>query len=96
MCALGVTALGEKPQDGAPRGKTGPCGGTLMPASWGLRPPRTPPQRHRSPQGPGPWGGGTFEAQECGRKGPRSEVAATSLGSPSRCSPSQASAQLQA
>lgn len=59
-----------------------PCGSMLTPACWGLRPPWTPPQPHRSPQGPGPRGGGNFEARGCSWKGPWSlKVAATGLGS---------------
>ena len=61
--ALGVSALGEKPLRQRAQGKAGPGGGMLTPAPWGLRPLRTPPQPHRSPQGPGPWGWGELRSQ---------------------------------
>ena len=62
-----------------------PCSSMLTPASWGLRLPQTPPQPHRSPQGPGSWGGGNFEARGCSWKRQWSlKVAATGLSSARR------------
>lgn len=96
MRALGITALGEKP----PRRSTqGENRALRQHADTSILGPEATPDTTVAPQvTTGPWalGGGTFEARERSRKGPRSKAAATSLGSPSRCSPSQALAQPQA